>query len=116
MGSRTGCPCKTLRSTISRLPELGRRTKAALKGRFVAARARRPLSVGQSVRIARDLNGLSQNELAERRGIAQSTISAIETNRIKLGAGRAKTLARALKVHPAVSLFPGWRTEGESAA
>jgi transcriptional regulator with XRE-family HTH domain len=68
------------------------------------------------VRIARELNEMSQNELAERTGIAQSTISAIETNRIKLGAERAKTLARSLNVHPAVLLFPGWRTEDESAA
>jgi len=68
------------------------------------------------VRIARELNEFSQNELAERTGIAQSTISAIETNRIKLGAERAKTLARALRLHPAVLVFPGWRTEDESAA
>ena len=94
----------------------GRRTKVALDGRFSAAKVRRPLSVGQSVRIARELNELSQNELAERAGIAQSTISAIETNRVKLGAERAKTLARALHVHPAVLLFPGWRTEDENAA
>ena len=95
---------------------IGRKTKAALKGRFVPARSRRQLSVGQSVRIARELNELSQNELAECAGIAQSTISAIETNRIKLGAERAKMLARALHVHPAVLLFPSWRTEDESAA
>ena len=94
----------------------GRKTRAALEGRFSAAKVRRPLSVGQSVRIARELNELSQNELADRTGIAQSTISAIETNRVKLGAERAKTLARALKVHPAVLLFPGWRTEDETAA
>jgi transcriptional regulator with XRE-family HTH domain len=68
------------------------------------------------VRIARELNDLSQNELAERSGIAQSTISAIETNRVKLGGERAKTLARSLHVHPAVLLFPGWRTEDDSAA
>jgi transcriptional regulator with XRE-family HTH domain len=55
-------------------------------------------------------------ELAGLAGIAQSTISAIETDRVKLGAERAKTLARALKVHPAVLLFPGWRTGDESAA
>lgn len=94
----------------------GRKAKAALRGKFVPSRARRRLSVGQSVRIARELNEISQNELAERTGIAQSTISAIETDRIKLGAERAKTLARALHVHPAVLLFPGWRTEDESAA
>ena len=94
----------------------GRKTKAALKGRFSPAKVRRRLSVGHSVRIARELNELSQNELAGRTGIAQSTISAIETDRVKLGAERAKTLARALGVHPAVLLFPGWRTEDESAA
>ena len=94
----------------------GRKTEAALKRTFHPARSRRPLSVGQSVRIARELNELSQNELAERTGIAQSTISAIETNRVKLGAERAKTLARALRVHPAVLVFPGWRTGDESAA
>jgi len=94
----------------------GRKTKAALKGRFSPAKVRRRLSVGKSVRIARELNELSQNELAGLTGIAQSTISAIETDRVKLGAERAKTLARALRVHPAVLLFPGWRTEDESAA
>ena len=94
----------------------GKRTKNALKRRFVPAKSRLQLSVGQSVRIARELNELSQNELAARTGIAQSTISAIETDRIKLGAERAKTLARALHVHPAVLLFPGWKTEDETAA
>ena len=94
----------------------GRKTKAALEGRFLPAKARKRLSVGQSVRIARELNELSQNELAGLTGIAQSTISAIETDRVKLGAERAKTLARALRVHPAVLLFPGWRTEDETAA
>ena len=41
---------------------------------------------------------------------ARETISAIENNRINLGVERAKVLARALNVHPAVLLFPGWRT------
>ena len=91
----------------------GKRTRAALKGRFSAAKVRRQLSVGRSVRIARELHELSQNELAALTGIAQSTVSAIETDRVKLGAERAKTLARALRVHPAVLLFPGWRTGDE---
>jgi len=41
-------------------------------------------------------------------GIPQATISAIENDRINLGVERAKTLAKALKVHPAVFVFPGW--------
>lgn len=66
------------------------------------------VSVGESVRILRELQELSQNELAELSGIPQSTLSAIENDRISLGVERAKMLARALKCHPAVLVFPGW--------
>lgn len=66
------------------------------------------VSVGESVRIIRELQALSQNQLAERTGISQSTISGIENNRIKLGVERAKVLAKALQCHPAVLVFPGW--------
>lgn len=74
------------------------------------------VSVGESVRILREIQELSQNELAELSGIPQSTISAIENDRIQLGVERAKTLARALRCHPAVLVFPGWNIEHESAA
>ena len=74
------------------------------------------VSVGESVRILRELQGLSQNEFAELTGIPQSTISAIENDRVSLGVERAKILARALKCHPAVLVFPGWDVHQESAA
>jgi len=74
------------------------------------------VSVGESVKILRELQGLSQNELAEITGIPQSTISAIENDRVSLGVERAKVLARALKCHPAVLVFPGWDVQQESAA
>ena len=74
------------------------------------------VSVGESVRIIRELQELSQNELAALTGIPQSTISAIENNRIRLGVERAKVLARALKCHPAVLVFPGWETHELPAA
>jgi len=74
------------------------------------------VSVGESVRILRELQELSQNELANLTGIPQSTISAIENNRVQLGVERAKVLARALNCHPAVLVFPGWDVEQESAA
>jgi len=64
----------------------------------------------------RELQELSQNQLAEAAGIPQSTISAIERERINLGVERAKVLARALKCHPAVLVFPGWDASAESAA
>ncbi len=66
------------------------------------------VSVGESVKIIRELQELSQNELAKLTGIPQSTISAIEHNKINLGIERAKILAKALKCHPAVLVFPGW--------
>ena len=69
------------------------------------------VSVGESVRIIRELQGMSQNEVARLSGIPQSTISAIENDRINLGVERAKTLARVLMCHPAVLVFPGWETE-----
>jgi transcriptional regulator with XRE-family HTH domain len=69
------------------------------------------VSVGESVRIIRELQGLSQNELAELTGIPQSTISGIENDRIALGVERAKVLAKSLRCHPAVLVFPGWDIE-----
>jgi transcriptional regulator with XRE-family HTH domain len=80
------------------------------------ARKRVDVSVGESVRIIRELQELSQNELADLTGIPQSTISAIERDRVNLGVGRAKVLARALRVHPAVLVFPSWDVERGSAA
>jgi transcriptional regulator with XRE-family HTH domain len=80
------------------------------------ARRRVEVTVGESVRIIRELQELSQNQLAELSGIPQSTISAIERDRVNLGVERAKILARALKVHPAALVFPGWNVERESAA
>ncbi len=83
---------------------------------FRKARKTIDVSVGESVRILRELQELSQNELAELTGIPQSTISAIENDRTNVGVERAKRIARALKVHPAVLVFPGWDVERESAA
>ena len=73
------------------------------------------VTVGDSVRIIRELQELSQNELARLTSIPQSTISAIENNRVNLGIERAKVLARALKCHPAVLVFPGWELENAAA-
>lgn len=73
------------------------------------------VSVGESVRIIRELQGLNQNALAARTGIPQSTISTIECDRVNPGVERAKMLARALKCHPAVLVFPGWDVEADSA-
>ena len=74
------------------------------------------VTVGESVKIMREFQELSQNDLADLTGIPQSTISAIENDRVQLGIERAKVLARALRCHPSVLVFPGWDIEHESAA
>ena len=76
---------------------------------FVPAKRRVDVSPGESVRIIRELQSLSQNQLSEICGIPQTTISGIETGRINLGVERAKTLANALHCHPAVLVFPSWQ-------
>ena len=83
---------------------------------FRSAKKRINVSVGESVRILRELQGLSQNQLADRTGIPQATLSAIENDRVRLGVERAKVIARALKGHPAVPVFPGWQHHLETAA
>jgi transcriptional regulator with XRE-family HTH domain len=83
---------------------------------FRPAKKRVSVSVGESVRILRELQEFSQNELASLTGIRQATLSAIENDRIRLGVERAKVLARALKCHPAVLVFPGWDVARDSAA
>ncbi|MEC5398500.1 helix-turn-helix domain-containing protein [Uliginosibacterium sp. H1] len=83
---------------------------------FRPARQRIEVSVGDSVRIVRELQELSQSQLSALTGIPQATISAIENGRVNLGVERAKTLARALNCHPAVLVFPGWEVPLDTAA
>jgi len=83
---------------------------------YKEAQKRTDVSIGESVKIIRELQEFSQNELASITGIPQSTLSAIEHNKINLGVERAKILARALKCHPAVLVFPGWDVNDEKAA
>jgi len=86
-------------------------TEESKRAEFVPARKRVEVSVGESVRILRELQELSQNDLARLTGIPQSTLSAIENDRVRLGVERAKVLARALACHPAVLVFPGWEID-----
>jgi transcriptional regulator with XRE-family HTH domain len=83
---------------------------------YQEAKKRADVSIGESVRIIRALQGLSQNELSSLTGIPQSTLSAIEHDKVNIGVERAKVLAIALKCHPAVLVFPGWDVDQEMAA
>jgi transcriptional regulator with XRE-family HTH domain len=85
--------------------------------KYKLAKKRIEVSIGESVRVIRELQELSQNELSHLTNIPQATISAIENNRVNIGIERAKVLARALKCHPAVLVFPSWdEHEKKSAA
>lgn len=79
--------------------------------KFIPARKRVDVTPGESVRIIRELQGLSQTQLSALCGIPQTTISSIENGRVNLGVERAKALGRALHCHPAVLVFPGWQLE-----
>jgi transcriptional regulator with XRE-family HTH domain len=83
---------------------------------YRSAKKRITVSIGESVRIIRELQELSQNQLSQLTGISQATISAIENDRVRLGVERAKVLARALKCHPGVLVFPGSELPKEAAA
>ncbi len=79
--------------------------KKIKKSEFVRAKTKRPVPPHEMLKTLRELQGLSQNQLAELTGISQSNLSALESGVRKIGRERAITLAKALKVHPAVILF-----------
>ena len=90
----------------------GKKVKEVLKnGEFVPAKTRFAMTPGQSLKVIRELQQLSQNDLAKLSGLPQSTISGMESGRINIGVERAKVLAKALRVHPAIIVFPGWDTK-----
>ena len=73
---------------------------------FEKARVHISVTPGEALKMLRELQGLSQNDLAKLTGISQSNLSALESNARQMGRERALTLAKALHVHPAVLLFP----------
>jgi transcriptional regulator with XRE-family HTH domain len=76
--------------------------------RLVPARVRTRMTPGEMLQTVRKLQEMSQAALAAASGVPQPAISAIESGRQELGAERARRLALALRIHPAVLLFPDW--------
>jgi len=103
-------------SEMERSKKTGKNLAAALKETRTPARRRAKLTSGMAIRIAREGLGLTQGKLAEKTGLKQSTISALENDREALGVDRAMVLARALKVHPSVLAFPGWEMQTKEVA
>ena len=73
---------------------------------YAKAKIHYALTPGEAIKMIRELQGLSQNELANLSGISQPNISALEKGAAQLGRDRALLLAKALHVHPSVLLFP----------
>jgi transcriptional regulator with XRE-family HTH domain len=82
------------------------RKRNAWRSELVPARVGISVTPGEMLRTIRELQELTQSELADRTGIAQSNLSALETGARELGRERALVLAKALRVHPAVLLLP----------
>jgi len=72
------------------------RLSEVLDERISPAKKRISVSVGESVRILRELQELSQNQLSALTGVPQAALSAIENDRFRLGVERAKVLSRAM--------------------
>jgi DNA-binding XRE family transcriptional regulator len=70
---------------------------------FRSAKKRVNVSIGESVRIIRELQGFSQNKLASLTGLPQATLSAIRNDRVRLGLERSKVSAGAKKMSPSHS-------------
>lgn len=73
---------------------------------FSRAKINIKMSPGEMLKTLRELQELSQIELATLTGMSQSNISSLESGARNIGRERALVLAKALKVHPAVILFP----------
>lgn len=73
---------------------------------FERAKVHEKITPGEALKMIRELQGLSQNDLAKLTNMNQSNVSAIENGSRQMGRERAMALAKALHVHPAVLLFP----------
>jgi transcriptional regulator with XRE-family HTH domain len=93
----------------------GRKVKELLKGEFVSVKKYGKLTPGKALKIYRELLQMTQAELAQVSGLKQATISSLEHDRVAMGIERAKVLARALKLHPAVLAFADWDIHSEVA-
>ncbi len=81
------------------------------KKEFVRARVNVRVTPAEMLKTLRELQGLSQAELSKLAKIPQSNLSALETGARQIGRERAIVLAKALRVHPSVILFPDYEMD-----
>jgi transcriptional regulator with XRE-family HTH domain len=70
---------------------------------------------GEMLATLRTLQELTQSQLAKIAGMSQANISNMESGRQQIGRERALVLAKALKVHPSVIMFPNYQVGQEAA-
>lgn len=73
------------------------------------------MTPGRMLATIRGLQGLTQAELARLTRMTQANISSMESGRQQIGRDRALVLAKALKVHPAVIMFPNYQVFEKAA-
>lgn len=81
------------------------------KKKFVLGEDPISMTPGEMLATLRQLQELTQQDLAKLIGMTQANISSMESGRQQIGRDRALALAKALKVHPAVIMFPNYRVE-----
>ncbi len=84
--------------------------------KFSATKAHASLTTGEVIRMLRELKEWTQQELAQRSGIAVSNISLLENGRVEIGKRRAEQLAKAFDVHPAIIMFPEYEADAIGSA
>ena len=87
------------------------RRKVVKRKGLALAKPNMKITPGKALRILRELQELSQEELANLTGMKQSNISALERDVVQIGRERALALSKALKVHPSVIMFPQFDPE-----
>lgn len=85
------------------------------KNDFIKGQDPIAVSPGEMLATLRQLQDLTQNELAQKAKMSQANISSMESGRQQIGRDRAIALAKALKVHPAVIMFPNYQIEERAA-
>ena len=80
------------------------------KNDFIKAKINIEVTPAEMLQSLRELQGMTQTDLAKITGLSQSNISAMENGTSQIGRERALKLAQALKTHPAVILFPDFDT------
>lgn len=78
-------------------------------GKLIPAKKRVDVTPCESVRIIRELQGLSQTQLSALCVIPQTTNSSIENGRVNMDVERSNAMAMALQCRAAVLVFRSWQ-------